>query len=113
MTSLFVTIEQVKTTLPTQAAAEELAAAVVEKRLAACVQIAGPILSIYRWQGSVNRDQEFSLCCKTTALRLPQLIDYLRTHHPYDLPEIVTCVLQSTTDYSAWLIEQVDSPSGP
>ena len=113
MTPSLISIEQVMTTLPTQAAAEELAAALVEKRLAACVQITGAILSVYRWQGSVNKEQEFSLCCKTATSRLPQLIDYLRTHHPYDLPEIVTCVLQSTPEYSAWLIEQVDCPSGP
>ena len=113
MTAQFVIIEQVTTTLPTQAAAEELAAALVEKRLAACVQITGPILSVYRWQGDVNRDQEFSLCCKTTTSRLPQLIDYLRAHHPYDLPEIITCVLQSTPEYYAWVVEQVDHPIGP
>ena len=113
MTAPFVIIEQVKTTLPTQAAAEELAAAIVQNRLAACVQITGPILSVYRWQGGVNKDQEFSLCCKTTTTRRAQLIDYLRAHHPYELPEIVTCVIQSTPEYAAWLIEQVDWPQDP
>ena len=76
MTAPLVTIEEVKTTLPTQAAAEQFAAALVEQRLAACVQISGPILSIYRWRASINKDQEFTLCCKTTVSRLPQLLAY-------------------------------------
>ena len=109
MTAPLVTIEEVRTTLPTQAAAEELAAALVEQRLAACVQISGPISSIYRWHGSVNKDQEFSLCCKTTASRLPQLVDYLTAHHPYKLPEILALSLRASNEYAHWLRDQVDA----
>ena len=109
MTAPLVTIEEVRTTLPTQSAAEELAAALVEQRLAACVQISGPILSIYRWDGSINKDQEFSLCCKTTASRLPQLVDYLRAHHPYDLPEILAISLKASNEYAHWLRDEVDA----
>ena len=109
MTAPLVTIEEVKTTLPTQAAAEELAAALVEKRLAACVQISGPISSIYRWDGRINKDQEFSLCCKTTESRLPQLVDYLIEHHPYKLPEILAISLRASNEYAHWLRDQVDA----
>lgn len=109
MTALNVMIEEVITTLPTQAAAEEFAAALVEQRLAACVQISGPILSIYRWRGSINQDQEFSLCCKTTVSRLPQLLDYLIAHHPYELPEILALSLKASNEYAHWLRDQVDA----
>ena len=109
MTVLNVMIEEVKTTLPTQAAAEEFAAALVEQRLAACVQISGPILSIYRWRGGINQDQEFSLCCKTTVSRLPQLLDYLIAHHPYELPEILALSLKASNEYAHWLRDQVDA----
>ncbi len=107
MTDRFVTIEEVRTTLPTQDAANELAAALVELRLAACVQINGPLVSYYRWQGTVNRDQEFSLTCKTTASLRSQLIDYLQTHHPYELPEILTHSIQASAEYGDWLKDQV------
>lgn len=107
MTDRFVTIEEVRTTLPTQAAANELAAALVERRLAACVQIIGPLVSFYRWQGTVNSDQEFSLTCKTTASVRSQLIDYLQTHHPYELPEILTHSIQASVEYGNWLKNQV------
>ncbi len=108
LTVLLVQIEEVRTTLPTIAAAEELAAALVERRLAACVQITGPIQSVYRWQDSINKDQEFSLCCKTSSGRLSLLIDYLQTHHPYELPEVLVSSVQATPEYARWLREQVE-----
>ena len=108
MTELFIQIEEVRTTLRTIAAAEELAAALVERRLAACVQITGPIQSVYRWNDSISKDQEFSLCCKTSSGRLSQLIDYLQAHHPYKLPEVLVSSVQATPEYARWLQEQVD-----
>ncbi len=111
LTVLFVQIEEVKTTLPTIAAAEELAAALVQRRLAACVQITGPIQSFYRWKDSINKDQEFSLCCKTSSGRLSQMMDYLQAHHPYELPEVLVSSVQATPEYARWLQEQVESLS--
>ncbi len=108
LTVLLVQIEEVRTTLPTIAAAEELAAALVERRLAACVQITGPIQSVYRWQDSINKDQEFSLCCKTSSGRLTQLIDHLKTQHPYELPEVLVSSVQASPEYARWLQEQVE-----
>ena len=104
-----VSIEEVKSTLPTQTAAKELAAALVEKRLAACVQIVGPITSIYGWRGELNCDEEFCVVCKTTPARLSQLIDYVRSHHPYEVPEILTTRVQASSEYASWLFEQVES----
>ncbi len=108
MTVLFVQIEEVRTTFPSSAAAEELAVALVERRLAACVQITGPIQSVYRWQDSINKDQEFSLCCKTSSGRLSHLIDYLKSRHPYELPEVLVSSVRATSEYASWVQEQVD-----
>ena len=108
LTVLFVQIEEVRTTLPTIAAADQLAVALVERRLAACVQITGPIQSVYRWNDSINKDQEFSLCCKTSSGRLSQMIDYLQAHHPYELPEVLVSSVQASPQYACWLQEQVE-----
>ena len=101
-------IEEVRTTLPNHSAAQVLAIALVEQRLAACVQITGPILSVYRWQGVVTQDQEFALSCKTSSSRLSQLVDYLTTHHPYEQPEILIQSFRSMPGYSQWLHDQVE-----
>ena len=69
---------QVTTTVATQADAERIAAALVEERLAACVQVAGPIISTYRWQGAVERATEWYCHCKTTRARYPALEARLR-----------------------------------
>ena len=108
MTATQSSIEELRTTLPNREAAQELAVALVEQRLAACVQISGPIFSVYRWQGVVNQDQEFSLNCKTSTSRLSQLVDYVTTHHPYEQPEILIQSFLTTSGYSQWLNEQVE-----
>lgn len=107
MTDSFLWIEEVKTTLPSLAAAEQLAAALVENRLVACVQIIGPIKSVYRWQGVVNNDTEFSISCKTVASKLAALIDHIHAVHPYELPEILCSRWQATPAYANWVSEQV------
>ncbi len=105
-------IEEVRTTLPNREAAQALAVAMVEQRLAACVQITGPILSVYRWQGVVNQDQEFSLNCKTSTTRLSELVEYLTKHHPYEQPEILIQSFRATAGYCQWLHEQVEQGIG-
>src|SRR5436309_15329894 len=79
----------VLTNLPERAAAERLAGLLVEKRLAACVNILAPCRSVYRWQGAVRHDEEHPMLIKTTAERYPALEQALRSGHPYELPEII------------------------
>ncbi len=107
MTDSFPRIEEVRTTIPSLAAAEQLAAAIVELRLAACVQIAGPIQSVYRWHGVINKDQEYSMSCKTSSSRQSSLIAYLKAHHPYELPEVISIQMHATPEYANWLNDQV------
>jgi periplasmic divalent cation tolerance protein len=99
---------QVTTTVATQADAERIAAALVEERLAACVQVAGPIMSIYRWQGAIERATEWHCHCKTTRARYPALEARLRELHPYETPEIIALpIVAGFPAYLAWIEEGV------
>ena len=84
----------VLTNLPERAAAERLADLLLEKRLAACVNILAPCRSVYRWQGAVRHDEEHPLLIKTTAERYPALEQALRSGHPYELPEIIAVPIE-------------------
>jgi periplasmic divalent cation tolerance protein len=84
----------VLTNLPDRAAAERLAALLIEQRLAACVNILAPCRSVYRWKGAVQRDEEHPMLIKTTAERYPALEKVLREGHPYELPEIIAVPIE-------------------
>jgi periplasmic divalent cation tolerance protein len=77
------------TNLPDRAAAERLADSLVEKNLAACVNILAPCRSVYRWQNDLQHDEEHPMLIKTTAERYAALEETIRAAHPYELPEIV------------------------
>ena len=92
------------TSLPDRAAAERLAGALVEQRVAACVNILAPCKSVYRWKGAVQHDEEHPLLVKTTAERYPALEAAIRAAHPYELPEIVAVpVERGLPAYLAWV----------
>jgi periplasmic divalent cation tolerance protein len=94
----------VLTNLPDRAAAERLADTVVEKNLAACVNILAPCRSIYRWKGAVQHDEEHPMLIKTTAERYPALEQALRAGHPYELPEIIAVpIQQGLPAYLEWV----------
>jgi periplasmic divalent cation tolerance protein len=84
----------VLTNLPDRAAAERLADLLIERKLAACVNILAPCRSVYRWQGAVQRDEEHPMLIKTTAERYPALEQALREGHPYELPEIIAVPIE-------------------
>ena len=84
----------VLTNLPDRAAAERLAHLVVEKNLAACVNILAPCRSVYRWQGAVQHDEEHPMLIKTTTERYGALEQVLRSGHPYELPEIIAVPIE-------------------
>jgi periplasmic divalent cation tolerance protein len=89
--------------------AEALASALVERRLAACVNIVGPIRSIYRWKDAIEREQEYLLLIKTTAERAADLAATFSELHPYDLPERVEFNIEGGSGgYLEWLSAQVD-----
>ena len=103
------------TNLPDQPAAETLAAALVEARLAACVNILAPCRSVYRWQGKVETANEVPLLIKTTSVCYPALEAAIRAQHPYELPEIIVIpITQGLPDYLAWIsTETIQKPASP
>ncbi|HEX6690436.1 MAG TPA: divalent-cation tolerance protein CutA [Burkholderiales bacterium] len=84
----------VLTNLPDRAAAERLADTLVERRLAACVNILAPCRSVYRWKDAVQHDEEHPMLIKTTAERYPEMEKALRAGHPYELPEIIAVPIE-------------------
>ena len=98
---------RVETTVDGREAAERLAASVVERRLAACAQVGGPIRSFYRWEGAVQADEEWTVVIKTAAARLSDLTEHLVEIHPYDVPEIVAVpVTGGNPAYLEWVREE-------
>lgn len=97
----------VLTNLPDRAAAEALAAQLVERRVAACVNIMSPCRSVYRWRGEVQHDEEHPLLIKTTLERYAVLEQAIRAAHPYELPEIVAVPIErGLPEYLRWLAEE-------
>jgi periplasmic divalent cation tolerance protein len=91
------------TTVAARDKAEELACAVTEQRLAACVQIDGPIASHYVWQGQPERTEEFRLCFKFMPAQQKALEAWLFAHHPYDSPEWIVLRAESVGEkYLSW-----------
>jgi periplasmic divalent cation tolerance protein len=87
--------------------------ALVDERLAACVNIIPSVESLYRWQGHVHRDQEVLLVAKTTAAGLERLAKRVKQLHSYDTPEIIALpIVAGASDYLRWIDEETQ-PSGP
>ncbi len=92
------------TNLPDDASAHALATALVEARLAACVNVLAPCRSVYRWQGQIEDATEVPLLIKTTAERYPALEAAIRQLHPCELPEIIAVPIdRGLPDYLAWV----------
>jgi periplasmic divalent cation tolerance protein len=92
-------------TAPSEEVGRDIAQALLEKKLAACVNIVAPINSLYVWQGETQDDQEILLIVKTRAgLFEGELIPAVKAVHPYDVPEIIALpVLLGDQDYLDWI----------
>ncbi|HSR94682.1 MAG TPA: divalent-cation tolerance protein CutA [Solirubrobacterales bacterium] len=96
------------TTAGSEEEAEGIGAALVERRLAACVQVIGPISSHYRWQGRVERSTEWMCVAKTEASRFAELEAAIRELHSYEEPEIVaTAIVAGSAGYLDWVSHSV------
>jgi periplasmic divalent cation tolerance protein len=105
---------QVVTTTSSKDEAESIARALVERRLAACVQVAGPIASTYHWKGRVETAQEFLCIIKTRQTHYLALEDAIRKLHPYDVPEILAIpVSAGNRAYLDWLRAELADLTGP
>jgi periplasmic divalent cation tolerance protein len=99
---------QVVTTVEHREDAERIGRALVQERLAACVQVVGPISSTYRWQGKIETAQEWQCWAKTRRELYDEIERAIRKLHPYQVPEILALpVLAGSADYLAWLDGEV------
>lgn len=93
-------------TVPDRESGERIAQALVEERLAACVNLVPGLTSIYRWQGKVEKEPECLLVIKSTAARSQALMERIKTLHPYDMPEmIVLPITDGSPEYLKWITE--------
>jgi periplasmic divalent cation tolerance protein len=95
---------QVTTTASTKEEAAKVATALLERRLAACVQVVGPIESRYWWNGKIEQAGEWLCIIKTIRERYPAVESTIRANHSYEVPEIVTCPIEGGSEpYLEWL----------
>ncbi|WP_456445274.1 divalent-cation tolerance protein CutA [Thiolapillus sp.] len=113
ITGLLITMNEseyllVLCTCPPGKAAEHLAQSLVERKLAACVNITRPVLSIYRWKDSLEKDEEALLYIKTHTASWSALEQAILELHPYDLPEIIALPLaRGNQHYLNWVGENL------
>ncbi len=99
----------VLTTTGSKAEAQKIARALVERKLAACVNVIGPIESVYRWKGAVESAEEFLCVVKTTTAAADKVSAAIRELHSYELSEcIVLTVEAGSSKYLSWISESVD-----
>ena len=100
-------------TAPSRAAAEEIAGALVEERLAACVNVVAGVTSIYRWKGEVAREAEVLMVLKSTRSGIERLRERLVELHPYDVPEVLVLDVQDGhMPYLDWVRAEVGGGDG-
>jgi periplasmic divalent cation tolerance protein len=103
----------VYSTTDKQEEAEKIAEVLVEKKLAACIQILPQVTSVYSWQGKVVKDQEWLLIMKTIYLKYEQLEREIKKLHSYETPEIVAVTIETGSDeYLQWVKEILTDESG-
>ena len=99
---------QVLTTTEHKADAEKIAKILVEKRLAACVQIIGPLTSYFHWQDKLDTAQEYLCLIKSRDDLFAELEEAIKSMHPYEVPEIiVTPITKGGKDYLNWMAAEL------
>ncbi|GFD70115.1 divalent-cation tolerance protein CutA [Alteromonas sp. KUL156] len=97
------TIKLVLCTTPDEKTAQLIASALVEEKLAACVNIIKGIESVYKWQGKIEIDMECQLVIKTNTQNVLQAFDRVSELHPYDVPEWLELNAEASSAYGQWL----------
>jgi periplasmic divalent cation tolerance protein len=99
-------LRAILTTTGTEEQALSIARALVSERLAACVNILGPIRSVYRWHGAIEDDREYLLLVKTRATLYMKVERRVRELHTYEVPEVLALTLdRGSPPYIKWLLE--------
>jgi periplasmic divalent cation tolerance protein len=93
-------------TAPSALVGDQIARALVKKRLAACVNQAGAVQSLYHWQGTVHQDEETLLIVKSRMDLFDQLASVVKSLHPYEVPEVIALpIVAGLSDYMNWIVE--------
>jgi len=101
-------IVEIVSTFPSKEDAERVAQLLVEESLAACVQLQGPIESVYRWKGKIEKDKEWLLTAKTKRVFYKEVERLIKENHPYEIPQILVLpIVDGFEGYLAWLKEEV------
>jgi len=104
---------EVKNTAASRADAEEIARRLVDERLAACVQISGPVTSRYHWKGCVETSEEWVCTAKTRRDLYRRVEEAIRELHPYETPEITaTEIAAGSRAFLAWIDAETREPAG-
>ena len=102
-------IAMVLTTTDSQTVAEAIARELVSNKLAACVQIDGPIKSVYVWEDKLESSQELRLSIKTTQAKVAKITESIKTLHNYELPQILSIpVSGGNDDYLKWVAAHIE-----
>lgn len=103
---------EVHTTIDTREGAQKIADTLVSKRLAACVQISGPISSTYWWEGKIEQAQEWVCTAKTRKDLYNKLEQAIKEVHTYDTPEILAVdVVAGIKSYTDWIRQETEATS--
>ena len=101
---------QITTTTGKRQDAEQIAAELVSRHLAACVQVSGPIVSTFRWQGKIETAEEWTCVIKTSRAQFAAIREAFGDIHPYEVPELIaTPIVEGDGEYLKWLGEQLGS----
>jgi len=94
---------EISTTFASRSAADACARRLVEVRVAACVQVDGPVSSVYRWRSAVEIAEEWRCTCKTTPEREGECLAAITALHDYETPQLVVTAVATTPAYGAWV----------
>lgn len=95
-------------TVPSKKSAGKITQAVLERRLAACVNRLPSVSSSYWWKGKIERSQELLLIMKTQSTKMKKLIQCIKSNHPYEVAEIISVeIKEGSEDYLAWIKQSV------
>lgn len=101
---------QVITTTANKEDAARIAGVLLEKRLTACVQILGPMTSIYRWKGKLEQAEEWQCLIKSRPDLFEEIEKNIKTIHPYETPEIIAVpIVKGSADYRQWLCDELQA----
>lgn len=103
-------IVAISTTFGSRGEAVACGERLVAERLAACVQLDGPMTSTYRWREAVETAEEWRCTFKTTIGRRDACVAAIVGHHPYQTPQVTVVPVEATPAYAAWVRESVEAP---